>query len=87
MAAGREGLIFDPTVTFIVSAANGGNAPHFGRDDLRHHFLEADMAALTLEVVIAPEAASQFHARKGVKVSENGRLAFGFPAVESRHLG
>jgi hypothetical protein len=26
MAAGREGLIFDPTVTFIVSVANGSNA-------------------------------------------------------------
>lgn len=36
-------------------------APHIGRDDLRCHLLKADIAAITLEVAIAPKAEVDDH--------------------------
>jgi hypothetical protein len=47
MAAGREGLVFDPTVTFIVRVANGSNAPHLRHSAGFCHHPEADMTAVS----------------------------------------
>lgn len=48
----------DPEATSTLQIANGSSAPHIGREHLRCHFLKADMAAMTLAVVIAPKAVS-----------------------------
>lgn len=58
------------------AAVSGQLAPHFGREDLRSRFLEADMAALPLEVVIAPIFGHSRYERETPHSSPTPRVAY-----------
>ena len=54
-----NGLVDLPKADIASAEATGSFAPHIGREDLRSYFLKADMAAMTLEVVIARKLAAK----------------------------